>query len=76
MLLGVDVGGTFTDIVVAQADRSARAKVPSTPNDPTEGVLAAVDLVASMLGHDRSGLLRRLGRFGLGTTVVTNVPFA
>ncbi len=73
MLLGVDVGGTFTDIVVAQADRSARAKVPSTPNDPTEGVLAAVDLVASMLGHDRSGLLRRLGRFGLGTTVVTNV---
>ena len=74
LLLGVDVGGTFTDVVVT-GDRCApmRAKVPSTPLDPALATMAAVDMVAAHLGLDRRTLLSRLTRFGLGTTVVTNV---
>lgn len=71
-VLGVDVGGTFTDIVVVGTDSPVRTKVPSTPHDPALGVLDAVDAVARAMGLDRGVLLGRLSRFGLGTTVVTN----
>ena len=40
MLLGVDVGGTFTDAVVLHGGRLATAKVPTTPEDQSEGVNA------------------------------------
>jgi activator of 2-hydroxyglutaryl-CoA dehydratase len=39
--LGVDVGGTFTDLLLINARTSAiaaKAKVPSTPQDPSQGV--------------------------------------
>lgn len=39
--LGVDVGGTFTDLLLINAKTSAitaKAKVPSTPKDPSVGV--------------------------------------
>lgn len=41
--LGVDVGGTFTDLLLINARTSAiaaKAKVPSTPHDPSQGVQA------------------------------------
>lgn len=41
--MGVDVGGTFTDIAVLDAAGLRIAKVPTTPADPSEGFLAAVD---------------------------------
>ncbi|MBM3677452.1 MAG: hydantoinase/oxoprolinase family protein [Actinobacteria bacterium] len=43
-LFGVDVGGTFTDLVVLDAETGdvSFAKAPTTPHDPTEGVLAAI----------------------------------
>ena len=42
--IGVDVGGTFTDIVVydARAGAIRSTKSPSTPDDPTRGVLAGL----------------------------------
>jgi N-methylhydantoinase A len=42
--LGVDVGGTFTDLfLVDESDhRHWRVKTPSTPADPSQGVLAGV----------------------------------
>src|SRR3954452_5865542 len=43
MLLGVDVGGTFTDAALIAADRLVTAKAPSTPRDQSEGVIAAVE---------------------------------
>ena len=43
MLLGVDVGGTFTDAVLAVGRVSVTAKAPTTPADQSEGVMAAVD---------------------------------
>ncbi|MCB0994182.1 MAG: hydantoinase/oxoprolinase family protein, partial [Acidimicrobiales bacterium] len=76
MRLGVDVGGTFTDIVAVweQGERGhARAKVPSDADDPAGAVLGACRLLASELGHDLGDLLADTTRFGLGTTVVTNL---
>ena len=62
--LGVDVGGTFTDLVAAVDGRLILAKVPSTPRDQAQGVLAAVE---------RSGIdPGEVTGFSHGTTVATN----
>ena len=46
MLLGVDVGGTFTDAVLVADDGTAfTAKAPSTPGAQEQGVMAAVEAV-------------------------------
>jgi N-methylhydantoinase A len=71
--IGIDVGGTFTDVVAEWDGGAARGKVPSTPRDPQEGVVAACELMAATLELDLPGLLGRVSRFGLGTTVVTNM---
>jgi N-methylhydantoinase A len=62
--LGVDVGGTFTDVVVDDGERVAVSKVPSTPGDQAEGVLDGL----ATLEVD----LTTVGRFVHGTTVATN----
>lgn len=62
--LGVDVGGTFTDLVLDDGAAVRVAKVPSTPDDQAVGIgdgIAALDLDAAVLG-----------RFAHGTTVATN----
>ena len=41
--LGVDVGGTFTDLVLIAGDRLVTAKVPSTPDDQSEGVMRSLE---------------------------------
>ncbi len=69
MLLGVDVGGTFTDaVVVAEDGRSYSAKTPSTPGSQHEGVMAAVAAVLEQAGAG-TGEIRR---FAHGMTVATN----
>ena len=68
MLLGVDVGGTFTDAVVAVGDRLVTAKAPTTPEDQSEGVLAAVEAALERAGAS-AGEVRA---FAHGTTVATN----
>jgi N-methylhydantoinase A len=63
---GVDVGGTFTDVVVFDAAaRSLRVtKVPSTPANQSEGVRRGLTAVLPDLGA--------LGKLVHGTTVSTN----
>src|SRR5437870_3853433 len=69
MLLGVDVGGTFTDAVLVGDDGLVRtAKVPSTPHDQSTGVLAAVALVLER-AHAQA---HEVERFAHGMTVATN----
>src|SRR5450755_3991174 len=69
MLLGVDVGGTFTDAVLVGEDSAVHtAKVPSTPADQSAGVLDAVALVLERAGADAG----QLERFAHGMTVATN----
>jgi N-methylhydantoinase A len=68
--LGVDVGGTFTDLfLVNDSDgRQFRVKTPSTPGDPSEGVLVGVRRICETAGIG-PGELRNILH---GTTVATN----
>ena len=71
--LGVDVGGTFTDLVLADADgHTWVAKVPSVPSDPSRGVLAAISRVAADLELPVEELLSDCALFVHGSTVATN----
>jgi len=71
--IGVDVGGTFTDLVaVDNAGKATLTKVPSTPEDPSIGVLDGLRLLAETLGMERAALLRETERVVHGTTVATN----
>jgi len=71
--IGIDVGGTFTDLVaVDDFGKTTLAKVPSTPADPSIGVLDGLQLLADTLGLDRSALLAETDRIVHGTTVATN----
>jgi N-methylhydantoinase A len=71
--IGIDVGGTFTDLVaVDDFGRATLAKVPSTPEDPSAGVLDGLRLLAQMLGHPLRALLAQTDRIVHGTTVATN----
>src|SRR6266702_6848176 len=70
---GIDVGGTFTELVAIDAGgATALAKVPSTPQDPSLGVLEGLALLAGRLGLARGGLLADTERIVHGTTVATN----
>jgi N-methylhydantoinase A len=71
--LGVDVGGTFTDLfLVAEGNGDAasrwRVKTPSTPGDPSEGVLNGVRRICEEAGISVADLRNILH----GTTVATN----
>src|SRR5438067_1303581 len=68
MLLGVDVGGTCTDAVLLDGDRLGTAKSPTTPDDQSEGVLAAVRAALSEAGAAPADV----ERFVHGMTVATN----
>jgi N-methylhydantoinase A len=72
--IGIDVGGTFTDLVAIDAGGlTTLAKVPSTPDDPSRGVLDGLAQLSERLGRDRADLLSRTVRIVHGTTVATNV---
>jgi N-methylhydantoinase A len=68
--LGVDVGGTFTDLIVIDevSGRAVRDKVPSTPHDPSQAVIAGARQLCERAGISPS----ELGLFLHGTTVATN----
>src|SRR3954454_5009226 len=71
--IGIDVGGTFTDLVAIDASGAPTlAKVPSTPQDPSLGVLGGLEQLAARLGLDRADLLSQTDRIVHGTTVATN----
>jgi N-methylhydantoinase A len=66
--VGVDIGGTFTDLVTI-ADGSVRVhKTPSTPEHAERGVLNGLDGVSETYGIEPADV----GFFGHGTTVATN----
>src|SRR5215218_4681252 len=68
MLLGVDVGGTFTDAVVFDGAELHTAKAPSTPDEVSRGVLAAVEAALSRVGAQAN----EVEVFAHGMTVGTN----
>lgn len=68
MLLGVDVGGTFTDAVLLAGGELHTAKVATTPADESRAVLQAVSAVLEEAGVTGG----ELSHFGHGMTVATN----
>src|SRR5471030_2721558 len=56
--LGVDVGGTFTDLLLLDERRSRAfmAKVPSTPQDSSIGVLNGIEKICREAGIDASDI--------------------
>jgi N-methylhydantoinase A len=67
--LGVDVGGTFTDLVLVDSEgRISYTKVPSTPQDQGLGVLAGIRKIMELYAVDPEGI----DYLAHGTTVATN----
>ena len=68
--LGVDVGGTFTDLLLIDEDSGGtyRAKVPSTPEDSSRAVLSGIEKVCQTAGVDPSKITHVMH----GTTAATN----
>jgi N-methylhydantoinase A len=71
--IGIDVGGTFTDLVAVDAEgRVTIAKAASTPEDQSLGVMDGLDRLAEALALDRPTMLARTQIIVHGTTVATN----
>jgi N-methylhydantoinase A len=71
--IGVDVGGTFTDLAVADEDAGLFiAKTLTTPGDEATGILNGLGKVATHYALDLGELLRRTNVIVHGTTVATN----
>jgi N-methylhydantoinase A len=80
--LGVDVGGTFTDLVALSNGTLITVKVPSTPQDQSEGVMNAVETseveaaAVSALAHGMTVATNALlERRGARTALVTTEGF-
>ncbi len=72
MLLGIDVGGTFTDAVLVEGGKViSQAKRPTTHENIMEGLLGALDAVLALV-ENRAGL----ERVALSTTLITNAVAA
>lgn len=70
--IGVDVGGTHTDVCAIAGSRIERGKSFTTYDDFSTGVLNALEVVAENFGMSRQQLLGQTALFVNGTTVVTN----
>jgi N-methylhydantoinase A len=68
VVVGIDVGGTFTDAIVLSARGYASAKVPSTPEDQSVGVIEAVGALLAASAGEADGVASIMH----GTTIATN----
>jgi N-methylhydantoinase A len=72
-VIGIDVGGTFTDVVAIDGEgRSTLAKAPTTPADQSAGVIDGLTRLAAELGIGLGELVTETERIVHGTTVATN----
>src|SRR5450631_709997 len=71
--IGIDVGGTYTDLVaIDERGKALFAKSPSTPSDQSVGVMAGLEELARRLQITRAEMLGVTDRVVHGTTVATN----
>lgn len=66
--LSVDIGGTFTDLVVEEDLELRLYKSPTVPSDPVQGVLDVLQLLADTEGEQLADLLGRVETFSHATT--------
>jgi N-methylhydantoinase A/oxoprolinase/acetone carboxylase beta subunit len=67
-IVGVDVGGTFTDVALVVDGAVTAAKLPTTPDDQSRGVMEAIAAALASAGVEAADV----GHVGHGTTVATN----
>ncbi|RUU78477.1 MULTISPECIES: hydantoinase/oxoprolinase family protein [unclassified Mesorhizobium] len=71
--IGIDIGGTFTDLVLIDAEGLLRQhKASTTTNDPSEGVIDVLRLAADAAGLSTASLLGGCSHFVHGSTIATN----
>lgn len=71
--IAVDIGGTFTDLVVeADGHQRYENKSPTTPAEPADGLFDVLSKASAALNVELSELLATCGLFTLGTTFATN----
>lgn len=66
--LSVDIGGTFTDLVIEEAGELRLFKSPTVPHDPVQGILDVLKMAAQGCGTSLAGLLGRVQTFSHATT--------
>ena len=66
--VGIDIGGTFTDVALETGERRFTAKILTTPQAPEEGVLAVLRSVHALAGVEPG----QVGLIVHGTTLATN----
>ncbi|HZQ04192.1 MAG TPA: hydantoinase/oxoprolinase family protein [Gaiellaceae bacterium] len=72
--VGVDIGGTFTDLVVTREDGSTLLwKEETTPDRPERAVQTGLERVAELLEHDLGSFLSNVTLLVHGSTVATNM---
>jgi N-methylhydantoinase A len=71
--IGVDIGGTFTDVIVSDGVRFWEGKSETTPGALEEGLLAALEAAAREVGVGRAQMLRQTRILTHGTTIITNI---
>jgi len=73
LYVGVDIGGTFTDVVVMDEDGAVVSnKALTTPGALEEGVFSALQLMADARDESLESFLAQVAAFGHGTTQATN----
>src|SRR5665213_1991373 len=74
-VIGIDIGGTFTDGVAIDLASGAlgTAKSPTTDPDPFAGVMSVIDELAACHDRERGELLRETDKFVHATTLTSNV---
>ena len=77
LVIGLDIGGTFTDLALLDPETAdvAVVKTPTTPQDLWAGARAALEAAAAARGLALRDLLSRTVKLVHGTTVTTNVLF-
>ncbi len=72
-IIGVDTGGTYTDVcVIDETGKVSIGKAPTTPRKLVDGVLDALEDAAQVRGISRKALLKDTISFCQGTTIGTN----
>lgn len=68
--IGIDTGGTFTDVVAFDEDSGelVTTKTPSTPSNPADGFIAGIEKILGIVGAEGSDI----SAVSHGTTVATN----
>ncbi|MCB2049793.1 MAG: hydantoinase/oxoprolinase family protein [Novosphingobium sp.] len=70
--IGVDVGGTHTDLIMSTPDELIRSKAFTTHGNYSEGILRAIGLAAEQIGKSTEEVLSSCRAFVNGSTIVTN----